>query len=359
MRRVLVCLCVLNLVMARSVSAADDITITKVYGTELPGRYKHPASITELDNGDLYIAYYGGGGEYKDDSCVWGGRLEKGKTQWTKPVVIADTPFRGEGNPVIWQAPDGTVWLFYVQRYGDTWSDARVKGKISNDGAKTWSDSFVVAFEKGMMARGRPIVLNSGEYLLPLYHETGQDRERTAPDTASLFLRYDPKTQTWTETNRIRSRTGNLQAEPVQITDDYLVAYCRPGGDFRPSKNRYIVRSESHDGGKTWSEGRDSQFPNPNAAVSFIKLQNGHLLLLYNNSMLRRSPLTAAISTDNDKTYPYRRNIAEGNNTFAYPMAIQTRDGKIHVVYTTNERTTIMHAMFEESVILSYRAETP
>ena len=337
--------------------AGDDVTIAKVYGPELPGTYKHPASITELDNGDLYVAYYGGGGEYVDDSCVWGGRLKKGQTQWTRPVVIADTPFRGEGNPVVWQAPDGLVWLFYVQRYGETWSQSRIQAKISRDGAQTWSDSFMVAFEMGMMARGRPIVLHDGDYLLPVYHETGADRERTAPDTSSLFLRYNPKTHEWTPTHKIRSRTGNLQPEPVQLADDYLVAYCRPGGDYEPSTNRYLVRAESHDGGRTWSEGRDSPFANPNAAVSFIRLRNGHLLLVYNDSMSERSPLTAAISTDNDKTYPYRRNLAEGQNTFAYPMAIQTRDDKIHVVYTTNERTTIIHAVFEESAILSHPAE--
>ena len=359
MRTTVTLLCALSVASACSALPADDITITKVYGPELPGRYKHPASITELDNGDLFIAYYGGSGEYTDDSCVWGGRLEKGKTEWTKPVVIADTPFRGEGNAVVWQAPDGLVWLFYVQRYGPTWSESRIKAKISKDGAMTWSDSMMIAFELGMMARGRPIALNNGDYLLPIYHETGSDRERTAPDTSSLFMRYDPRTHTWTETNRLRSGTGNLQAEPVQSSDDDLVAYCRPGGGFGPSKNRYVVRSESHDGGRTWSEGKDSQFPNPNAAVSFIKLQNGHLLLVYNDSMSSRSPLTAAISTDNDKTYPYRRNIAEGRNTFAYPMAIQTRDGKIQVVYTTNRRTAIMHAAFDESAILSHKAETP
>ena len=356
MNELLAVLCVLGLVTTVSGWADEDITITKVFGTELPGQYKHPASITELDNGDLYLAYYGGGGEYEDDSCVWGARLRHGETAWTKPEVIADTPFRGEGNPVVWQAPDGLVWLFYVQRYGDTWSDSRIKAKISKDCAHTWSDSMMITFEQGMMARGRPIVLNDGDYLLPVYHETGHDRENVAADTMSLFLRHDPKTRMWTETNRIRSRTGNLQPEPVQITDDYLVAYLRRGGGYGPCKDGYIVRSESHDGGRTWSEGKDSPFPNPNSAISFIKLQNGHLMLVYNDSMTQRSPLTVAISTDNDKTYPYRRNIAEGRNTFAYPMAIQTGDGKIHVIYTTDDRQTIMHAVFEEAAILRHKA---
>ncbi len=352
-------LCAFGVVVACAAFAGDDIVTTKVFGPEIPGKYKHPASFTELDNGDLYLAYYGGGGEYEDDSCVWGSRLKKGKKKWTRPVVIADTPFLSEGNPVVWQAPDSLVWLFYVQRYGETWSESRIKGKISKDRGKTWSDSFMVAFEQGMMVRARPIVLNDGDYLLPIYHETGHDREKVGDDTTSLFLRYSPKTHTWTETNRIYSRLGNLQPSPVQITDDYLISYSRGGGGYAHMPDGWLVRSESHDGGRTWSEGKDSQFPNPNAATDFIKLRNGHLLLAYNDSISERTPLTIAISTDNDKTYPYRRNMAEGNNTFAYPVVIQTRDDKIHVLYTTNERTTIMHAVFDESAILEYKAETP
>ena len=75
-------------------------------------------------------------------------------------------------------------------------------------------------------------------------------------------------------------------------------------------------------------------------------------MLVYNDSMEDRTPLTVAISTDNDKTYPHRRNIGEGKNSFAYPMAKQTQDGKIHVIYTTNGRTQIMHCVFDEEAIL-------
>ena len=66
----------------------------------------------------------------------------------------------------------------------------------------------------------------------------------------------------------------------------------------------------------------------------------------------RAAEITAAISTDGDRTYPYRMNIAAGRGPFAYPVALQTRDGLIHVVYTTRDRTTIMHAVFDERVVL-------
>ena len=41
------------------------VPVERVFGPEHPGgRYKHPASIAQLANGDLYLAYYTGSGEY-------------------------------------------------------------------------------------------------------------------------------------------------------------------------------------------------------------------------------------------------------------------------------------------------------
>ena len=102
------------------------------------------------------------------------------------------------------------------------------------------------------------------------------------------------------------------------------------------------------DGGKTWSEGLPLSFPNPNAAVDFLKLKSGRLMLIYNDCFVGRTPLTVAISTDADKTYPRKRNLIEGPGDFGYPQAFQARDGKIHVVFTSEKRTVVNHAMFDE-----------
>jgi predicted neuraminidase len=352
MQNVLCCLMIAG--MAAQADEAGNIKITRVFGPEIPGRYKHPASITELENGDLYLAYYTGEGEYEGDTMVKGARLAKGAEAWTDPEVIANTPFRSEGNPVVWQAPDGMVWLFYVVRYGETWSSSRINAKISKDGARTWSDPVMIAMEQGMMVRSKPIVLDGGDYLLPIYHETGFDRENVGADTTSLFLRGNPKTCEWTETNRIASRLGNLQPTVAQITPEHLICYCRRGGGYDPIPDGYIVKSESRDGGQTWSSGEDTEFPNPNAAVDLTRLQNGHLLLVYNDSMSERTPLAAAISEDNGKTYPHRRNIVTGEGgDYAYPYAIQTRDGSIHLIFTSEGRTVINHAVFDEDAVLN------
>ena len=117
---------------------AGELRIERVFGPEIKtGPYKHPARVEELANGDLYVVYYGGEGEYAVDTGVFGSRLKHGGRKWTTPARIAHDPFRSLGNGVIWQAPDGLVWLFYVVRYGETWSTSRVQAKVSRDNAVT------------------------------------------------------------------------------------------------------------------------------------------------------------------------------------------------------------------------------
>ena len=336
---------------------AAAIETTKIIGPADPGgRYKHPTTFTQLANGDLYLAFYGGTGEYANDTAVYGSRQRAGQTTWSPPQVIADTPFVSEGNPVVWQAPDGIVWLFYVVRYGKTWSTSRIQAKLSRDGARTWSDPTILAFQEGMMVRGRPIVLDDGTYLLPIYHETGHDTERVPPDSTSLFLRFDPQTKKWSQTGRIRSSNGNIQPAVVQLTGDRLLAFCRRGGGYEPDEVGYIVRSESRDAGKTWTRGEHTLFPNPNAAVDLLELQSGNLLLAYNHSMSQRDPLIVALSTDGGRSFPYRKVVARGGtHDFAYPYLVQTKDNRIHLTFTSKERTTINHAVFDEQHLLESR----
>jgi predicted neuraminidase len=282
---------------------------------------------------------------------VYGTRLPKGQSKWTTPSVIADTPYRSEGNPVVWQAPDGRVWLFYVVRYGETWSTSFIQAKISFDGAQTWSDPILVTAKEGMMVRSRPLGLPNGDILLPAYHETGHDTESVGTDSASFFFRYDAQTHAFSATDLIHSKVGNIQPAVDKITDEHLVCYCRRGGDYSDRPDGRIVRSESLDGGRSWTQGQETEFKNPNAAVDFLRLKSGHHLLVFNDSLGDRTPLTAALSLDDCKTFPRVKNLIEGPGDYAYPYVIQTQDEKIHLVFTSNGRTTVWHAVFEESDI--------
>jgi predicted neuraminidase len=332
-----------------SAAAAAEIRTERIFGPEVKtGPYKHPASLCALDNGDLLLVYYGGEGEYARSTAVFLSRLRAGGSRWSEPRAIARDPFRSTGNGVCWQDPSGRVWLFYVIRFGETWSASRIAAKVSGDRGETWSDPGLLSLEEGWMVRGKPIVLSNGKWLLPIYHEVGSNRERVEPETSSLFLIHDPSTGQWTPGGRIRSKNGNLQPAPVELAPGRLLAFCRRGGGYGPGERGYIVAAESFDGGMTWTEGRDTEWPNPNSAIELIRLRSGRLLLVCNPVMHGRTPLTAALSEDGGKSWPWGKNLAEGKDSFAYPSAVQTADGAIHVVYTSDERKVIRRAVFRE-----------
>lgn len=342
----------LLVLLALAVPGVRAMEFERLFGPEVPtGEYKHPAALTEFDNGDLYVVFFSGRGEYRDNAAaVFGSRRRAGSKRWSKPEAIARNPFHSLGNAVAWQAPDRTVWLFYVTRYGELWSDSRITAKVSRDRARTWSEPFQLTFEAGTMVRNRPITLADGSWLLPVYHELGTDTERTEAGCQSFFLRHDPVRREWTGSNRVRSRLGNIQPAPAVIGGDRLVAFCRRGGDYEGRPDGWLVRTESRDGGRTWSEGVDSEFPNPNAAVDFLRLRSGRHLLVYNHSFTNRTPLTAALSADGARTFPHRRDlVAEPGGDYGYPMAVQTRDDRIHVIYTSDERTVVRRVTFTEA----------
>ena len=57
--------------------------------------------------------------------------------------------------------------------------------------------------------------------------------------------------------------------------------------------------------------------------------------------------------TEDDKALP----PADPKGDYGYPTAIQTRDGKIHVIFTSDERTVVRHAIFDEAAVRSVPAK--
>ena len=328
---------------------ATDIRVARVFGPEVPGRYKHPACITSWPTATSTSSTTAAPASTPTTppSTARGseGRDGLDHAQADRRHARSDS----EGNAVVWQAPDGTCGCSTSSATARPGPPRGSRRRSRRDGAETWSDPMLAHLRAGDDgARPADRRSSGGDYLLPVYHETGNDTESVGPDSTSLFFRYDAKTTTLDARPTASARgSATSSRRSSQVTDDYLVALLPARRRLRrPDRRLHACAPSRATAAGPGARARTPAFPNPNAAVDFLRLRNGHLLLVYNDSMSGRTPLTAAISTDGDKTYPHRRNIVEGPGDFAYPYAIQAHDGKIHLIFTSNGRTVINHAVF-------------
>lgn len=324
---------------AARAGADSPVFSTELIFGELPDYPSHHgATLTELPNGDVMAAWYGGSQEKAKDVAILYSTLPRGG-KWSEPAVLHDSPGLSDGNPVLYTDKSGRVWFFFVTMFGGEWTDCRIYVKTSDDGAKTWSAARPLRSDFGWMTRNRPIELKDGTFLLPIYNEK---------NWTPAFMASRDHGRTWELLARdIPVPGGAIQPAIAQLDDGAIFAMLRTG-----QAGGNIWQMESRDGGATWSRPERSSLPNPNSGIDMVRLTDGHLVLLYNNSPHDRTPLNVAVSEDGGKTWPYTRKLEKTYGEFSYPAVIQTSDGLIHVVYTY-KRKSIKHAAFNEAWIIS------
>lgn len=290
----------------------------------------HAATLTPLAGGDLLVAWYAGSREAAPDVAIYGARLARGSAVWSNPFLLANPPGRPEGNPVLFTAPDGGVWLFYVTLTGDKWTTSRMKVRRSADGGRTWGAECVLSPELGWMVRNRPLALPSGEWLLPAYDER---------DWTSFVLISDDQGETWRPSTRVTTPPGVIQPAIAPLADGRLLMLLRTGGP-----GGWIWQATSADSGRTWCQTTPTTVPNNNSGLDLIRLGDGRLLLACNPvaDSKRRAPLSLLLSDDEGRTWHHWLNVETGPGEFSYPALLQVDDGTVHIVYTYR-RAAIAH----------------
>jgi len=102
------------------------------------------------------------------------------------------------------------------------------------------------------------------------------------------------------------------------------------------------MESFSYDNGRIWSKPEKTSLRNPNSAVELIRLNDGRLLLVYNDSSVKRTPLVVALSEDDGETWHNVIVLEKEEGEFSYPSAVEHSDGIVHIVYTY-KRQAIKH----------------
>ncbi|MFT4155605.1 sialidase family protein [Parafilimonas sp.] len=288
----------------------------------------HASTILYLQNGMYMAAWFGGTKEGRDDVGIW---LTKGRPgNWSKPVEIAKIRNDAHWNPVLFQSPEGRIFLFFKVGkkipFWETWV------KTSEDNGQTWSEAKeLVPGDKGGRGpvRNKPVMLSNGAWIAGASNENG--------DWNAFADISKDGGKTWKASDYIKLDRLKLKGRGVIQPTLWESAPGKVHMLLR-STDGAIYRADSEDYGETWSDGYKTNLLNPNSGIDLTKLPDGTLVLAYNPDTANshpRTPLSLAISFDNGKTWPKILDIDSGNNKeeFSYPGIISHGD-TIAVSYT-------------------------
>ena len=328
----------------------------------------HAANLLPLANGDLLCFWFSGTWEGQSNVGIVMSRLAKGSHRWSPTVLIDRHDGESYQNPAAFQDRSGTIHLYHTTQPANGGEDeARVLQLTSHDNGHTWQGPEVLFDKPGAYARHPPIALADGAWLLPLYYSTSKGIGAGAESNYSVTKISRDDGRTWQEC-AIPGSAGKVQPSIVAASPQHLIAF------FRSRASDFIDRSDSTDGCH-WSPPQSTGLPNNNASVQALRLLDGSLVMVFNNSSDDRSgasrvaglrkPLSIALSHDDGRTWQAIRDIetgrpgmgaaeqkpkVPGREEYSYPSVVQTADGRIYVAFTFR-RITIKVVSFAESWI--------
>lgn len=312
------------------------------------------SSLAVTSNGIMWATWYTGNTPDEDHNnyVVVANSADEGKS-WNEILVIdadAGGPIR-TFDPEIWVDPNGKLWVFWAQAISKQ-AQVEIDGHISGVWAisTTQTDQMYPQWTQPLrIADGimmcKPTVLNNGNWLLPI----------------STWYKTSHSAKVWQSTDEGQSWNyvgGCDVPKEVQTFDEHMIIEKRNGDLWMLMRTKAgIGESISKDGGKTWTQAKNSTLAHPSARFFIRKLQSGNILLVKHGPLktkTSRSHLMAFLSQDDGATWSQGLLIDERTGV-SYPDGQQVSDGRIFITYDYDRRgaQNIMMTNFTEADILS------
>ena len=345
----------------------------------------HASFLHWLDDGALVCAWFGGTLEGKSDISIFASVLLPGSSSWGPAQRLSHDPEHSEQNPVLFTAPDGAVWLLHTSQPSGNQDECRIRmAQVKRDAqdptALSTTEGRYLDLPRGCFVRAPLALRDDGAWLLPIFRclqRPGQ-KWNGSHDYAAVGVSQD-EGRTW-QLEELDQSTGCVHMSPVSLDGGRFAAF------FRRRQADHVYRTESSDGGRSWSAPDAIDVPNNNSSIAAIRLADGRVAMICNpvnaaqSSDRRaslydelgeedgrpdadpsggcvpvwgvpRAPVSVCLSQDGGVSFPSRITIETGpgtclsndstdgrNQEMSYPWLLEGPDGSLHIAYTYHRR---------------------
>ncbi len=297
------------------------------FGTE----YAREPVLRRMPDGSLVCLFLAGGPREPDnENVVMVTRSYDDGDSWDAPSTLFEHSRRGVWATELFTGGDLPFIVLCTYNAENHYRELQTFRSFTYDSGRTWTEpaSFPCGLNGVSLRQG--IVLESGAWVFPLYwQETDYDFDWTRntqaehggaerfPFRTGVAISWD-RGETFSRHGVLRGERGLWEPNCVEAEPDHLLMF------MRDKASAFLVRSDSFDGGLSWSEPVTTGIANPNTKVTLLKV--GRDILLINNfgegrGMEKRTRLEIRISRDGGRMFGEPFPLEAPDARFFYPHA--------------------------------------
>ena len=307
----------------------EDVSVVVYPSTKQNPRYTE-GSVLPLQDGSLLFAateFQGTGSDFAKARIVGRRSVDGGRSWGESRVLQKNTGGMNVMSVTLRRLSSGQIAMFYLQKNSPEDLDLFVR--TSTDETITFGESVLVTADEGyhVVNNDRITRLSTGRLLAPA--ASTLDVHKVNHFVSHCYL-SDDGGKTWRggRGHVDAPKRGAMEPEVIELSDGRVMMIVR-------TQLGYIGRSYSDDGGDTWTDMHSLGVKAPEAPATLRRIPaTGDLLLVFNNTFTagaghggKRTPLTAAISNDEGRSWRNVQNLeSDPDRTYSYASLVFDRD---------------------------------
>ena len=296
--------------------------------------------------GRVFVGWYTGG--TREPSLKNYNLLVKSDDEgmtWSSPLVLVQSVEHKNILAIdiqLWLDPSGRMWLFWTQRLPQY-------PQSQHEHLELWAivcpepDAEVLLWDAPQFIahgflRCQPTALSHNRWIICAYDWTSNNYNYTETcDGGKSYLRK----------NGGEKYPCMFDETMLLVQKDHSLNMLARNGSGR------IVASKSTDNGISWSKAKQTNIISPDSRFFISRLRSGRILLIRNLHSTQRVAMTASLSEDDGKSWPWNLTLDPRNTS--YPDAAETESGTIYAVHDCGRQSDkeILISKFTEEDILA------